>query len=185
MISFTCKVVTKCLSNSREHYRIKAKRIAAERLKIKEALRAVLYWERPIFVDESGIGREKDYSLVSPVLIKMTRVAPSKGLDDDNLYSALKGVRDEVTEVLGLSTDRDPLLRFEVSQRQSTKHQGYSVEVIIHPYRELSTNSGDVLMQSLSSILTSSQVRGLGVPKLVGARVRLDCDGTIVDLKIT
>jgi hypothetical protein len=41
-----------------------------------------------------------------PCTVLLTRCAPSSGLDDDNLRAALKGVRDEVAEWLGVN-DRD------------------------------------------------------------------------------
>lgn len=41
-----------------------------------------------------------------PCSVRLTRVAPSSGLDDDNLLGALKGVRDQVAEWLGVD-DRD------------------------------------------------------------------------------
>ena len=41
-----------------------------------------------------------------PCTVTLTRVAPSSGLDDDNLAGALKGVRDEVAKWLRVD-DRD------------------------------------------------------------------------------
>ena len=41
-----------------------------------------------------------------PCTVLLTRCAPSAGLDDDNLRTALKGVRDQVAEWLGVN-DRD------------------------------------------------------------------------------
>lgn len=41
-----------------------------------------------------------------PCTVLLTRVAPSGGLDDDNLRAALKGARDEIAEWLGVN-DRD------------------------------------------------------------------------------
>jgi hypothetical protein len=177
MFSFTAKLKTVCLVNSREHYRVKAKRVAFEREEIGRAMRGALSERRPFFI--------VDGRLFQPVLIKMTRVAPSKGLDDDNLYSALKGVRDSITEVLGLKDDSNQMLRFEVSQRTSTKRQGYSVEVSICPYHTLRVQATDIITQYLAGKVTSQQVEGLGNPKLVGGRIRLDCGGTVVDVLLS
>lgn len=41
-----------------------------------------------------------------PCSVRLTRVAPSSGTDDDNLPGALKGVRDQIAEWLGVN-DRD------------------------------------------------------------------------------
>lgn len=174
-IEFSCKVVTKCLANSRSHWRAKAKQVAAERSKIKEALEAVLYYEQPPFF----VGK-----LLEPVIIKMIRVAPSKGLDDDNLYSALKGVRDSIAEVLGFKDDSTQMLKFEVGQKTCKKSAGYMVEVTIQPYRTLRVAGNGDVVALLASKLTSTQVSDLGVPRLVGGRIRLDCSGTIVDVLI-
>lgn len=40
------------------------------------------------------------------------------------------------------------------------------------------------LIALLASKLTSTQVKDLGVPRLVGGRIRLDCQNTIVDILI-
>jgi hypothetical protein len=53
-----------------------------------------------------------------PLIVTLTRVAPSNGLDDDNLAGALKGVRDAVAEWLGVD-DRDrATVRYEYEQRR-------------------------------------------------------------------
>lgn len=176
MFTFTCQLKTVCLVNSRVHFRVKAKQVAWERSEISRVMRGALSERRTEFV------QAPQWLLNTPVLIKMTRVAPSKGLDDDNLYSALKGVRDSITEVLGLKDDSSQLLRFEVYQRTSTKKQGYSVEVSIQPYRTLRISAGDIVTNYLTSKVNSHQTHGLGKPTLVGGRVRIDCEGTIVDV---
>lgn len=191
-IEFSCKVVTKCLVNSREHYRVKSARIAAERAKVAEALKAVLHWEQPDYVVFDALQPikgnpkwvEPTYKLTTPVIIKMVRVAPSKGLDDDNLYSALKGVRDSIAEVLGFKDDSTQMLKFEVGQKTCKKSQGYMVDVTIQPYRTLRVAGNGDVVALLASKLTSTQVSDLGVPRLVGGRIRLDCSGTIVDVLI-
>lgn len=52
-----------------------------------------------------------------PCTVVLTRVAPSNGLDGDNLAGALKGCRDAVADWLGID-DRDPLVRWEYQQRR-------------------------------------------------------------------
>jgi hypothetical protein len=50
--------------------------------------------------------------------VLLTRVGPTNGLDDDNLASALKAVRDEVAKWLGVD-DRDRLkVRYRYAQRR-------------------------------------------------------------------
>ena len=71
-----------------------------------------------------------------PVLVTLTRIAPSAGLDDDNLRVALKAVRDQVADELGLPSDRDPRVTWAYEQRRGSRKdmtlvRGYGVEVRI------------------------------------------------------
>jgi hypothetical protein len=52
-----------------------------------------------------------------PVEVRLTRVAPRK-LDDDNLASACKGVRDEVAAMLGVDDGDERLVRFSYGQER-------------------------------------------------------------------
>ncbi len=53
-----------------------------------------------------------------PCSVLLTRVAPSAGLDDDNVRAALKGVRDQIAEWLGVN-DRDNLqVRYRYAQKR-------------------------------------------------------------------
>lgn len=61
-----------------------------------------------------------------PCVVHMTRLAPSNGLDDDNLRGALKGVRDELARWLGVD-DRSPLVTWQYDQRRGE----YAVEVAV------------------------------------------------------
>lgn len=67
--------------------------------------------------------------LNKPLRIRLTRIAP-RALDDDNLRSALKHIRDGVTDALGLSNDRDSRLRWEYEQTKGKPKQ-YVVSVQI------------------------------------------------------
>lgn len=51
-----------------------------------------------------------------PCTCLLTRVAPSKGLDDDNLAGALKSVRDAVADWLGVDDARRELVRYRYTQ---------------------------------------------------------------------
>lgn len=85
--------------NAREHFRVRAKRVAAER-------DAVWYFLR---------GKTRPQI---PCSVILTRVAPSNGLDDDNLAGSLKSVRDEVAKWLRVD-DRDRMtVRYRYAQRR-------------------------------------------------------------------
>ncbi len=73
--------------NVREHWAVRSKRVKSEREATGYVLRGCI---KPAI----------------PVVVTLTRSAPSNGLDDDNLAGALKGVRDAVAEWLGVD-DRD------------------------------------------------------------------------------
>jgi len=65
---------------------------------------------------------------VLPVVVTVTRVAPSRGLDPhDGLGAALKGIIDGVADGLGLSDDRDSRVAWRLEQRRGQ----YAVEVRI------------------------------------------------------
>jgi hypothetical protein len=65
-----------------------------------------------------------------PVSVRLVRVAPSNGLDDDSLPASMKAVRDQLTEWLGLDDDRTPMLRWSYDQRRGPRG-AYAVEVTI------------------------------------------------------
>ncbi len=87
--------------NAREHFHAKAKRVAKEREAAAWMLR-VHGKQRPAL----------------PCSVILTRIAPSNGLDDDNLVGALKGVRDQVADWLGVN-DRDRMrVRYRYAQER-------------------------------------------------------------------
>lgn len=61
-----------------------------------------------------------------PCAVTLTRVAPSNGLDSDNLQGGLKAVRDELAVWLGVD-DRDPRVEWKYAQRRGA----WGVEVSI------------------------------------------------------
>ena len=66
-----------------------------------------------------------------PVVVTVTRVAPSQGLDPhDALGPALKGCIDGVADALGLANDRDPRVTWKLDQRRGRPRE-YAVEVHI------------------------------------------------------
>lgn len=99
---------TVSLANVREHWTKRSKRAKAHRTTAKTLCRPVA----------TAIGL--------PVVVTLTRVAPSNGLDDDNLRPALKSVRDGIADAFGLD-DRDPRIEWRYGQRKGP----YSVIVEI------------------------------------------------------
>jgi hypothetical protein len=53
-----------------------------------------------------------------PCSVLLTRIAPSNGLDDDGLAGALKGVRDQVAEWLGVDDRHSLQVRYRYAQRR-------------------------------------------------------------------
>lgn len=86
--------------NVREHPMARHRRVKAE----KEAVAWML------------MGKTKP---ALPCAVTLTRLAPSNGLDDDNLTGALKGVRDAVAAWLGVD-DRDrATVRYAYEQQRA------------------------------------------------------------------
>lgn len=57
-----------------------------------------------------------------PVVVTVTRLAPSSGLDPhDGLGAACKAVIDGVTDGLGLTNDRDPRVTWKLAQERSPR----------------------------------------------------------------
>lgn len=83
--------------NTREHFRTRIKRVSAE----KECVA----WE---------LHRMQKPAL--PCSCLLTRSAPSKGLDDDNLAGALKSVRDAVATWLGVDDGKRETVRYRYGQ---------------------------------------------------------------------
>lgn len=53
-----------------------------------------------------------------PCSVRLTRVAPSSGVDDDNLSGALKAVRDQVAEWLGIDDRHTKQVRYVYAQKK-------------------------------------------------------------------
>jgi hypothetical protein len=62
-----------------------------------------------------------------PCTIKLTRIAPSNGLDSDNLPVSMKHVRDGIADAMGID-DRDPRVTWECAQKRGERGQ-YAVKV--------------------------------------------------------
>jgi hypothetical protein len=94
--------------NAREHHYARAKRVKAERNAVG--------WLLNVKTAPGG-----------PVRVLLTRVAPSAGLDDDNLQGALKAVRDAVAVWLGRD-DADKSIAWTYAQRRGA--WGVEIEVL-------------------------------------------------------
>lgn len=94
--------------NVREHHMARHRRVKAERAAVAWALAG-----KPV--------------PQLPVVVTLERLAPSNGLDDDNLRSAMKPARDQVAQWLGVD-DRDPRVAWAYGQRRS---KDWGVEVTI------------------------------------------------------
>lgn len=109
MISIPVKTVSTL--NKREHWAVRADRARMQR-------RAALLTVRTLA-----------QSVGLTAVVTMTRVAPSRGLDDDNLRGALKSIRDGIADAFQVD-DRDPRIRWRYEQRRG---KDYAVEVEIAP----------------------------------------------------
>lgn len=116
------KVIESCLefdiplkviseANCREHFRVKAKRVKAQR-GIVAAHCCTELWGRP-----------------KPSRVVFTRVE-SRDLDSDNLAGAFKAVRDEVAKCLNFD-DRDKAVTWEYEQRRPEKGEARGIRIVI------------------------------------------------------
>lgn len=85
--------------NVREHHMARSRRVKTERAHVAWAL---------VNVSKPAL----------PCVVTLTRVAPSNGLDDDNLAGACKGVRDQVAAWLGVDDKRADVVRYEYRQER-------------------------------------------------------------------
>jgi len=101
--------------------------MAAARLRKQQRGLVKLKLVTPVFLS--------DVWLSEGVVVMLTRIAPSDGLDDDNLRAALKSCRDGVADALGCD-DRDPRVEWRYGQRRGKAKdpelaRGYGVEVVV------------------------------------------------------
>lgn len=104
------------LNGSHDHWAARARKRATIRQVTTLAVRA----------------RARDVTL--PVVVTLTRIANSAGLDPhDGLPASLKPVCDAVTDALGLKDDRDPRLTWRFEQRRG---KSYGCEIRIESKAE-------------------------------------------------
>jgi hypothetical protein len=118
-LSVVVPIRTISAANAREHWAVKAKRVRAERQTTAWALA------------QAGRTPAQRAELVTrcPV-VRLTRLMGPRGreLDDDNLCSALKGLRDEVALWLG-ADDADKRIAWVYAEQQRADDWGVRVEV--------------------------------------------------------
>lgn len=85
--------------NAREHHMARASRVKKER---RQTALVLLACTRPPL----------------PCTVLLTRIAPSNGLDDDNLAGSLKGVRDQVAEWIGVDDRHRLIVRYLYAQER-------------------------------------------------------------------
>lgn len=101
--------------NAREHWRVRAKRVKQERTIARLTLSACASWR---------------WDGITPLSVKLVRLAPRRFDSHDNLRVALKPIVDEVTAWLGLSNDDTPLLEWQYGQDSVGTPRTYGVWVI-------------------------------------------------------
>lgn len=114
-VAFTMDVQVVSEANAREHWGRKFKRKKEQQQALRDAWKkATRKLPRPVAV---------------PCVVRFTRIGPQK-LDDDNLASGFKGMRDSVAQELGID-DGTELVRWEYAQVAVGKRI-YQVRVEIH-----------------------------------------------------
>ena len=103
-IAVTLPVRIVSVANMREHWAKKANRAKQHRIGAWAELRRFEF------------GR-----LIGPTTVTLTRIAPRK-LDDDNLRSAFKNIRDGVADWLGVP-DNHPMIRWDYRQETGAPKQ--------------------------------------------------------------
>lgn len=100
--------------NAREHFAVRSKRVRKEREAVAWLLRGM---KRPHV----------------PCSVILTRIAPSQGVDDDNLVGALKGARDEIAQWLGVDDRHRNQVRYRYAQENSGYRGQWGVRIEFGP----------------------------------------------------
>jgi hypothetical protein len=85
--------------NVREHWRARIRRVKAERDAVAWVLSRMT---RPAL----------------PLVVTLTRIGPSNGLDDDNLAGSMKAVRDQIAHWLGVDDRKREIVRYAYAQER-------------------------------------------------------------------
>lgn len=96
-------------------------RVASVRGRIIQAARARAQRKQALLVTRAGLAKGVSWPRdVQAIAVRLTRHAPSDGLDDDNLRSAFKAIRDGIADALRID-DGDRRIAFEYAQRRAPK----------------------------------------------------------------
>ena len=103
--------------NVRTHWAVRAKRMKEHRFCAKSAVAGVAKTALPPFME---------WPDMLPLVVVLTRYSAGR-LDDDNLRSALKGVRDGVAEAIGIN-DADARVSYHYQQERCQRNS-YAVGI--------------------------------------------------------
>lgn len=101
--------------NAREHFRVKAKRVRAERSAVRMTLNA----------------RSLTCPLAPPLDVVLTRVSCGR-MDSDGVVGAMKSVRDEVAAWIGIDDRHDHLVRYLYAQDKGPRGT-FAVKIEVKP----------------------------------------------------
>lgn len=90
--------------NAREHFRVKAARVKAERLAVRLCLNA----------------RSLRCPFAPPMVVTLTRLSNSR-MDSDGVVGAMKSVRDEIAAWLGIDDRHDHLVAYDYAQAKAPR----------------------------------------------------------------
>ena len=107
MIVYDLPIKTVTGLNAREHWRVRHKRVQAER-------HTTAWHIRPF---------------ATPAVVRFTRLSPAL-CDDDNLQGAMKAIRDEVAKIAGVDDGPRGPIRWEYAQ-EKCKRGDFGVRVEI------------------------------------------------------
>jgi hypothetical protein len=116
LLNWTLPIKTMSEANCQEHWSKKHKRHKTQKLMIW----AIFNQERPV--------------IELPCIVKLTRIAP-RTLDDDNLLSSVKWIRDEIASILTGNNipgraDSDPRIKWHYGQEKGMPKE-YSIRLEI------------------------------------------------------
>lgn len=114
-------------ANAHTHWRLRAKRAKAQRNVVALVLRATV---------------TRSMMLVAPLDVTITRVAPSRGLDSDNLAGSAKHVRDQIAAELGVD-DRDDRVCWRVTQVRGAWATLIAISPAVEPEARPGATSAD------------------------------------------
>lgn len=72
----------------------------------------------------------------TPLLVTLTRIGPSNGLDTDNLAASCKGCRDQIAQWLGVDDRNSHIVRYRYAQERGKE---WGVRIEFAPLNEIAT----------------------------------------------